>query len=250
MKNRKTYLKIFAICIVSFLVCCCNGYSQIYDFEIKYSKKDIDKQRELFKNAKVKFAIIGEGEAEKISFDKDGKILIRESFSTDSEEYEFFKDTYFYNKMGQMIKVNCESGDGDEYNLTYDDNGNVKKFTYMYRSTENYQYDVNNNVSQIDFESVTRSVCPSIILKYDESNRLIERNEPCCDGSIKNTTYSYDENGNVDEIISNYSDCNLKSKSFRKTKFSYNTHGLPTRVVYNSSDGSTKIENIKYEYYK
>lgn len=250
MKNKNYHLKVFTICTFVFLLYFTNGYSQVYHFGIKYSKKDVDKQRELFKNAKVKLAIIGEGEAEKISFDKDGKILIRESFSTDNEEYEFFKESYFYNQNSQLIKVNCESGDGDEYNLEYEDNGNVKKFTYMYRPTEIYQYDVNNNVSQIDFESTTRSVCPSIVLKYDDNNRLIERIEPCCDGSLKNSTYTYDESGNVVEVISNYSDCNLKNKSFQKRKFSYNSQGLPISVEYNSSDGSTRIENIAYEYYK
>ncbi len=250
MKNKNHHLKVFTICIFIFLLYFTNGYSQVYHFGIQYSKKDIDKQRELLKNAKVKFAIIGEGEAEKISFDKDGKILIRESFSTDNEDYEFFKDTYFYNNEGQLIKVKTESGEGDESIFTFDTNGNVEKSTNTFRSTEIYRYDDINNMVRIDFESTTRSVCSSVILKYDETNRLIERNEPCCDGSLKNSTYAYDEIGNAYEIITNYSDCKQTNKSFTKAKYTYNSRNLPISIEYKSSDGSTRTESITYEYYQ
>ncbi|CAN5383698.1 hypothetical protein BH10BAC5_BH10BAC5_25610 [soil metagenome] len=237
--------------IVLFLPIIC--FSQIYHFEVKHSKNDIDKQRELIKNARVK-KVIDHGKYfdEEMIFDKDGKITYDESYQSGSKEESDGSNKYKYNKKGQLIKISYSGGEASlPSEFTYDENGNIKYAKYD-TYTENCFYDEHNSLIkiQIDNSAYEGQGCPINIFLYDQNRNLIKADWECCQGSKNVFNYEYDLSGNLVKINQESIDCSTGKISLKTLMiYSYNELNLPVSIDYSYSDNEKWTEYISYEYF-
>jgi len=245
----------FTVILLSIIITA-SAHSQFH-FEVKRSSKDIDTQKELFKNANVKFAIITDnsGFDEKISFDREGKILERMSYQTGDEEAFDGRDIYEYDNKGNLILIRSECGDctGSEKFFDYDENGNVIKFRFM-SNEEIFFYNSDNEL--VSSETIEKStIAPIESVKY-QKGLIVEIIFKCWDENLytpfiySKVKYTFSGEQRVTEILNVKMNCKTEIEEVAsEITIEYNEKSLPTKYVTTHSNGDEKTSNVSYKYY-
>lgn len=220
------------------------------------SKKEIDKERALYKNNKVKSVITtgNKGFKNITEIDSEGKKIKSNDFY-DNEESNV--TNYKYDSYGNLIERSYYgyfSGDGISHKYYYDENGNLIGDEEVWGIDESngpdnsYYYDVSGNVyrmikdgSEINYNNI-----------YEE-DKLISASEICKDDDsmvyVKKFTYDNDLLFSVENFEKNCIDGTLKFSS--REIYTYFPNMLVKQTSYESnfSDG-IEITKYDYEYYR
>jgi len=250
-------MKTFIYSLYIFLIFSNSSIYSQYHFEIKYSVKDISAQRELFKNANVKFAIITDnsGFDEKISFDREGKILESMSYQTGDEEAFDGKSIYEYDIEGRLISINYESGDArkpDEF--IYDSNGNISRYISEVFD-EKYLYNESNELESSEITKQTYEKLPIESMVY-ENSLIKESKTKCWDEGVNASfiyskiKYTHDRKQRVIRILNIDGNCKTGIEEINsETTIEYNEKNLPIKYVINDNLGNNIISIISYKYF-
>lgn len=235
---KKSLYALFIILVVYI------NHTNAQDFlEIKYSINDITRQREKFKNEKIKSVAVKTSYGENVYYiDVEGKIITIREKATD-----IINVSYSYDSKGNLVTV--------EYRLApnsyeYDSKGNVIRKSGE-ENTYFFSYDSDNRLVKENVESNLES-CPFEKTVYD-GNLLIEKIYPCCEGfRIYRHVYEYSDSGNLLRI-STYSknckplvnDINNNEELTQTEEYFYNDK---SNLPYKMTKDSEEI-NFSYEYY-
>ncbi|MBK6507357.1 MAG: hypothetical protein IPG02_17305 [Ignavibacteria bacterium] len=231
-------------------------YSQFH-FDVKYAARDISDQRKLFKNANVEIAIISDNSDfnEKITFDRDGKILEKMSYLSGDEDTVDGRSIYEYNIEGNLISIKFESGDAmrpDEF--IYDINGNVVRYISEV-CDEKFKYNDDNELvsSEILSQAIEKSAIE--LVKY-ENGKILEIKTKCWDEGTNapyvysRTKFIYDMNQRMTGILQIDGNCNTGIENISaETTVEYNERNLPFKYVTRNSAGDRIDVIIKYKHF-
>ncbi len=230
---------IYSLVIFFSIFITANAYSQSH-FEIQDSAKDISAQRDLFKNANVESAIItGMYFDEKISFDRDGRILSRLSYASGDESAFDGKKIYEYDNSGNLVLIKFEGGDYTEpLKLFYDEYGNLNSMT----GGESYG-------------TVESNEQPKEYVKY-ENGMIIEIKFKCWDEgpyapfTYSKTKYSYDLEKRISSISYINGNCKTGTEHVEfQTTIEYDDKNLPIKYITTNNSGDKEISIIIYKYF-
>lgn len=150
------YFFIYAIILLSFG---CDIKAQNF-LEVKYSINDIKKQRENFKNEKIKSISFKNSSREiKLELDSNGKFI---------EEIEVNGNFYkrFNYSLDNLISYNATADMNTYYN--FDLNGNVVREYDDVCCSNSFSYDSKNRLVSMDSESEEGEVCPFEKIIYED----------------------------------------------------------------------------------
>lgn len=226
-----------------------NSYCQL-------SKIEIDKERTLYKNNKVKSVIItgNKGFKNITEIDREGKKIKSNDYYNNQEANI---TNYEYDLNGNLTEESYygyESGDGISHKYYYDENGNLIGDEEEWGGDESngpenqYYYDVSGNVY--------RMIKYGREISYDniyEDGKLISASEICKEDDsmvyVIKYTYESDLLNSIEKYEKNCNDGTLKFSS-RET-YTY----FPNMLVKQTSseydyDKSVEIKKYDYEYFR
>lgn len=208
--------------------------------QTKYSINDIKKQRENFKNEKVRSIIVKDGYSEKIyEVNTEGKILFEKGNSDSDNPYTII---YNYDNNGNLINF---TGPFAHEFYEYDKKGNVIEVSLdLY--THDFVYDGENRLIKMNSESEEGEVCPFDKINYSEF-LIIEKTYPCCEGNYAmRYVYEHSDAEQLLKIINYTKNCSTGMEEINNTEeyFYSDTSKLPYKMIKESQE-----INFTYEYY-
>ena len=207
--------------------------------EVKYSVNDINKQRDNFKNEKVKSIKFDNTIVE---IDPSGKFIQQNT----NGEFEYYK-TYNYSN-DNLTSYNAPA-DMDTY-FKYDARGNViEEADAGY--TRMFFYDENDCRIREEILSEEGEDCPFENIIYD-GNKIIEIvGFSCCMGIHERTLFEYSEIGNLIKINTYTSRCDSDEEVISAfEEYFYNTVShLPYKMKSWREGQNVSEINFEYEYY-
>lgn len=228
---------LFTIFIIIFIWLVNNATAQNF-LEVKYSINDIKKQRDHFKNEKVKSVTVKTDYGEDVfSIDSEGKIINMKEKSSNLINVE-----YIYDLKGNLIKVEYRLAP-DEFE--YDINGNVIKLSGE-ENTRYYYYDSQNKLVKEKVESDIES-CSFDNIVYKEL-LIVEKIYPCCEGNYAMIyVYEYSDSEQLLKLLSYTKNCSLgiEDLSTAEEYFYSGKSKLPYKMIKNNQE-----INFTYEYYE
>lgn len=238
----------------------------VVQISFSQSRKDIEKEREPYKNNKVKTEIINyeSGSKSITKFDVEGKRTETLGYYN-NQESNIVK--YSYDSKGNMIEeayLGYESGDHVITLFYYDEIGNVVRtkdggLLPEYEHTADkyeFSYDEQGKLSDTKYLFYNGSGYDTKVSNYQniyENGNLISQEPKCSqdEESVELTYYFYDKYNVTTEVIysKNCKSGNLKQSS--KKIFSYYNDGLLKEVINEASylEGNWKAL-YSYEYYR
>ena len=211
--------------------------------KVKYSINDIKKQRENFKNEKVKYLTVQNSYGSSIyEIDSQGKIL---SFRDKSKSE--IDAGFNYDLKGNLVSIDYRLAP-DEYE--YDGNGNVMK-KFGEESTENYFYDLQNKLVKEEVESESESYATEKLV-YDEL-LLIEKVYPCSMGNYAfRYVYEYLNSGKLHKVFQYSKNCSSGIEEIvdEEEYFYYEDSNLPYKMKSWREGQNVSEINFEYEYYE
>jgi len=207
--------------------------------EVKYSINDIKKQRENFKNEKVKSIKFDNTIVE---IDQSGKFIQQNT----NGEFEYYK-TYNYTN-DNLTSYNAPA-DMDTY-FKYDSNGNVVEAADA-GIIMIFYYDENNCRIREEIISEEGEDCPFENINY-HGNKIIEIvGFSCCMGFHDRTLFEYSEEGNLIKINTYISRCDSDEEVISTfEEYFYNTNSnLPYKMKSWREGQNVSEINFEYEYY-
>lgn len=242
--------KIFLLLMIAFQS---TSYSQM-------SKKDINEERVLYKNNKVKSVIIiGQNGFKSVTeIDREGKKVKSNDFYNNKEANI---NNYVYDSFGRLIEESYygyESGDGFSTIYYYDEEGNVSS-TITEGSDANkhvFKYDINGVVIYTEIIDVGIENSPPYIIEYENSYEggKISSSLQLCNFKIESadyTKYQYNENllSSIEKFDKNCNEGTLKFYS--RDSYSYYPNLLIKQIssesIYNDR---IEVSAYSYEYFK
>lgn len=228
---------LFTIFIIIFIWLANNAAAQNF-LEVKYSINDIKKQRDHFKNEKVKSVTVKTDYGEDVySIDSEGKIINMKEKSTDLTNVE-----YIYDLKGNLITVEYRLAPDE---LEYDKNGNVVKLSGE-ENTRYYYFDSQNKLikekAESDFES-----CSFDNIDYKDL-LIVEKIYPCCEGNYAmRYVYEYSNSEQLLKILNYTKNCSSGIEELNNTEeyFYDDNSKLPYKMIKNNQE-----INFAYEYYE
>jgi hypothetical protein len=224
------------------------------------SKIQLDKERSLYRENKVKTETIvsSDGNKSVTKIDKDGKRVEIKGYYNNAEANII---TYKYDNADNMIEESYygyESGDGYSTYFYYDNKGNIVK-TRMVGSDENEtrnNYDEYGNMIETEYIEIGLSPGPPYFTEYKnvyENGNLISKENICNlrTESVYLTKYSYDNDKIIleEEFEKNCNDNTLKFQS--KKSILYYENGLIKETASESQYKEGVIKSIyTYEFHK
>ncbi|MBS1518023.1 MAG: hypothetical protein JSS91_08040 [Bacteroidetes bacterium] len=208
--------------------------------EVKYSIDEIKKQRENFKNEKVKSIKFDNTIVE---IDQSGKFIQQNT----NGEFEYYK---IYNYTNDNLTSYNAPADMDTY-FKYDSNGNVIEAADA-GITMIFYYDENNCRIREEIISEEGEDCPFENIIYD-GNKIIEIvGFSCCMGFHDRTIFEYSEKGNIININTYTSRCDSDEEvisAFEEYFYNANSN-LPYKMKSWREGQDVSEINFEYEYYE
>jgi len=246
---------IYSLIIFFIIIITSSAYSQFH-FGIQYTDKDISAQRELFKNANVESAVVTDKYFnEKITIDRDGKILEKISYQLGDEDAVDGRSIYGYDIEGRLISINYESGDArkpDEF--IYDSNGNISRYISEI-SDERYLYNEVNELVSSEIMQQKIEMSPIESVRY-ENGLMSESRTKCWNEGVNapftfsKTKYTYDTKQRVTSILYIYGNCKTGVEEVSsETTIEYNEMNLPVKYITKDNFGNKNINTISYKYF-
>jgi len=220
------------------------------------SKKEIDKERALYKNNKVKSVIItgNKGFKNITEIDSEGKKIKSNDFYNNEEANI---TNYEYDLNGNLTEESYygyESGDGSTSIYEYDEIGNIKSILTegIDDHKSSFRYDNFGNVTLIEISDIGLNPQPPFIKEFENiyMDERISTITQICNSNFETadyTEYAYDNDVllSVEDFEKNCIDGTLKF-TFRKT-YTY----FPNMLVKQTSseyDYNKSVEINKYDY--
>ena len=208
--------------------------------EIKYSVNDIKKQRDNFKNEKVKSIKF---ENTIIEIDRAGKLINQNTI----REYEYYQR---YNYTDENLTSYNAPADMDTY-FRYDARGNViEEADAAY--TRIFYYDENDCRIREEIITEEGEVCPFENIIYDGNNIIEIVGFSCCMGFHDRTLFEYSEKGDLKKINTYTSRCDSNEEvisAFEEYFYNANSN-LPYKMKSWREGQNVSEINFEYEYYE
>lgn len=211
--------------------------------EVNYSQshKDIEKERELFKNNKVK-SRISLNQDEIIEYDSEGRINTLTTINDDNK----VQWKYYYDKLGKLIKkVNLNQHTSTIYK--YDSKENIIEERNQEEYTI-YKYDDNNNIieSIINYEDEEGGII-TVNYKY-EQDLIVEKKSSCDMGFEYIESFTYDSNGNLISKTLSEQHCDMNDLVLiESTSYDYYENGLLSKIITTQYFPNAPISSSNYE---
>jgi len=209
--------------------------------EVKFSINDITKQKDNFKNGKIKSVSVSDKNNEKIfEIDNEGKI-ISESTKGDYPVIILYK--YDNNNLIGFVSIAHET-------FIYDKNGNVSSSNDD-DAEYKYFYDSINRLIKQEVESNYES-CPFEKIIY-EDDLMIEKKYPCCEGNYAfRYVYEYLNSGKLHKVFQYSKNCSSGIEEIvdEEEYFYYEDSNLPYKMKSWREGQNVSEINFEYEYYE
>jgi len=224
------------------------------------SRIEIDEERALYKNNKVKTLIItGQNGYKRVTeIDRDGKKMKSNDFYNNMEANI---TNYEYDLNGNLTEESYygyESGDGFSFKYSYDEEGNVSSILTEGGDENNtiFSYDNSGSVTIIEITDIGLNPQPPFIKEFENiyTDERISTITHICNSNIETadyTQYTYDNDllFSVENFEKNCIDGTLKFTS--RESYTYFPNMLMKQTSYESgySEG-IEITKYDYEYYR
>jgi len=230
-------MKKLTISIFLFVLTCITFEIKAQDFlEVKFSINDITKQRDNFKNEKVKSVSLKYVTSEKVyEIDNEGKII---SESTKGDYPVTILYLYDNHNLIGFASIDHET-------FFYDKNGNISSSNNEDIEYK-YFYDSQNRLIKQEIESDFES-CPFEKIIYEDDS-IKEKIYPCCEGNYAfRYVYEYLKSGQLNKVFQFIKNCSsgIEETQNAEEYFYYEDSNLPYKMIKNSEETV-----FIYEYYE
>lgn len=218
--------------------------------EVKFSINDIQHQRNLFSENKIKKIIANNNYSQdEFSVSEEGKIISK-NYIYENLPHIY---TYFY-EGSNLIEIKDLQNSKITDNYLYDIKRNVEKSMWS-GVVNSYSYDGNNNLLNVlVVESVDACDYPMVgdtKTMYYKDGKLTEIRWNCYEDTYSMSRFIYDGDGRISKILQISAKCSNNSESVSSTS-QYTYTGkmqLPDQILNEYPEGNDAI-NFKYEYYE